>query len=161
MAKHIITQITDDLDGSEADQTVEFAIDGVNYEIDLNDKNATELRDYLQRYTNAGTRLARAAPVQRRPGARTSTVAYSNREQNTAIRDWARKHGYEMSSRGRIPQTIVDAFNDPNSRSAKPAPVQESLVEVPAEPEKAPAAPAKRAAKKAPAAAFRAQKTSA
>ena len=59
MAKQVITLLTDDLDGSEADHTVEFGLDGVNYTIDLSEKNAGKLRKALERYIAAGTRVGR------------------------------------------------------------------------------------------------------
>ena len=78
MAKQVITLLTDDLDGGEADRTVEFGLDGVNYTIDLSEKNAGKLRKALDPYLGAATRVGRsstaAAPVVRR-GAPASTEA--------------------------------------------------------------------------------------
>ena len=113
MARKIITLLTDDLDGSEADRTVEFGLDGVNYTIDLSEKNAGKLRQVLEPYIAAGTRAGRAGGERRSPGrGRTeSGVTRSSRDQNQAIREWAGKNGYELSSRGRIPASIVHAFN--------------------------------------------------
>jgi hypothetical protein len=67
MAKQVITLLTDDLDGSEADRTVEFGLDGANCTIDLSDKNAGKLRKALQPYIAAGSRVGRGA-VDRRGG---------------------------------------------------------------------------------------------
>ncbi len=55
MAKQVVTLLTDDLDGSEADRTVEFGLDGVHYTIDLSEKNAGKLRQVLEPYISAGT----------------------------------------------------------------------------------------------------------
>ena len=60
MAKQVITLLTDDLDGGEADRTVEFGLDGVNYTIDLSEKNAGKLRKALDPYLNVATRVGRS-----------------------------------------------------------------------------------------------------
>ena len=114
MAKKIITVLTDDLDGGDADRTVEFGLDGVNYTIDLSDKNAGKLRTILQPYLDAGSRVGRGRVDGR--GARQVPAASSrsNRDQNQAIREWAGKNGYEVSERGRIPTSIVDAYHQSN-----------------------------------------------
>ena len=112
MAKQVITLLTDDLDGSEADRTVEFGLDGASYTVDLSDKNAGKLRKALEPYIAAGSRLGRGA-VDRRAGRSGRVLAAgsrSSREQNQAIREWAAKNGYEVSERGRIPTSVVEAF---------------------------------------------------
>ena len=46
MAKKVTVTLVDDFDGDgPADETVEFSIDGVSYEIDLSVKNAKRLMD--------------------------------------------------------------------------------------------------------------------
>jgi nucleoid-associated protein Lsr2 len=112
MAKQIITRLTDDLDGSEADRTVEFALDGVNYTIDLSEKNAGKLRKALDPYLENAVRVGRAPAggrITSRSGAAPS--ARSTRDQNQAIREWAKQNGHEVSERGRIPVGVVEAFN--------------------------------------------------
>jgi len=112
MAKQLITLLTDDIDGSEADRTVEFGLDGVTYTIDLSDKNAGKLRKALDPYLAAASRVGRGT-ANGRIATRTTTAAPSraNRDQNQAIREWAGKNGYEVSERGRIPSSIVEAFH--------------------------------------------------
>lgn len=111
MAKQVITLLTDDLDGGDADRTVEFALDGVNYTIDLSDKNAGKLRKALDPYLSAASRVGRASGS-RRVGSRAAAAPMrSNRDQNQAIREWASKNGHEISGRGRIPTSIVEAFH--------------------------------------------------
>jgi hypothetical protein len=108
MAKQVITVLTDDLDGGDADRTIEF---GLNYTIDLSEKNAGKLRKALDPYLTVASRLGRTA-VNSRIASRTAAVsARSNRDQNQAIREWAAKNGYEVSKRGRIPSSIVEAFH--------------------------------------------------
>ena len=112
MAKQVVTLLTDDLDGGEADRTVEFGLDGVNYTIDLSEKNAGKLRKALDPYIAAGTRVGRGG-LDRRGGGRgraATAGGRSSREQNQAMREWAAKNGYEVSERGRIPTSVVEAF---------------------------------------------------
>jgi Lsr2 len=111
VAKQIIQKLVDDLDGGDADETVKFALDGIQYEIDLSDKNATKLRDILAPYVGGGTRVARGGVVVGGRAARGRGGATADREQNKAIREWAKKAGKEISDRGRIPQEIVDEFH--------------------------------------------------
>ena len=111
MAKQIVTLLTDDLDGGEADRTVEFGLDGVNYTIDLSEKNAGKLRKALDPYLNVATRVGRSNADR---GARRTAPAgtgRASRDQNQAIREWAAKNGYEVSERGRIPSSIVEAYH--------------------------------------------------
>ena len=110
MAKQIITVLTDDLDGGDADRTVEFGLDGVNYTIDLSEKNIGKLRKALDPYLAAASRTGRAGSggrIASRPAAPTR----AHRDQNQAIREWAAANGHEVSERGRIPKAVVDAFH--------------------------------------------------
>ena len=68
MAKQIIHKLVDDLDGGDADETVKFALDGVQYEIDLSKDNAAKLRDVFAPYVGAGTRVGRGRRGRRWPG---------------------------------------------------------------------------------------------
>lgn len=109
MAQKVFVEMVDDLDGSPADETIQFGVDGAEYEIDLSNENASELRSFIAQYVEHGRRVGgrkRAAGVAPRGG--TTSV---DREQNQAIRTWARKEGYEVSDRGRIPSEVIDAYN--------------------------------------------------
>ncbi len=162
MAKQIITRITDDLDGSSADETVRFALDGNGYEIDLNSRNAKELRTFLERYMEAGTRTGRigqGAQLQRHSPQRSAVVsARGNREQNSDIREWAERNGYNVAERGRIPHEVQQAYfdNRPNPRATAPAldDDEDVLEEIEQPP------PAAKPAKTAPAVSFKPEKTS-
>ena len=106
-------KLIDDLDGDTADETVEFGIDGKVYEIDLSKGNAGKLRDALASYVAA----ARRAGGRRRSGSVASAPARRpsiDREQNQAIRDWARKRGMKVSDRGRIPAEVLEAYHQEN-----------------------------------------------
>lgn len=109
MATQTTVTLVDDLDGSAAAETVEFALDGVTYEIDLNEKNAKKLRDALNNYLAAARPVSKAGRGGARRGRRTQ-ITGNSREYLAAVRTWARKNGYEVSDRGRIAQTILDAF---------------------------------------------------
>ncbi|BEL11003.1 Lsr2 family protein [Actinoplanes philippinensis] len=111
MAKQIIHKLVDDIDGVDADETVKFALDGIQYEIDLSEKNAAKLREVFEPYLKHGTKVARGGVVVGGRAARGRGGATADREQNKAIREWAKKSGKEISDRGRIPQEIVDEFH--------------------------------------------------
>ena len=114
MARKVQVILSDDLDDSiSADETVSFALDGTTYEIDLSEKNAAELRDVFGKYVSA------ARKVSSRGGSRASGAGRSratggggrmDREQAGAIREWARKNGHAVSDRGRIPASVVEAY---------------------------------------------------
>ena len=114
MARQTIHLLVDDLDGGDADETVTFALDGVQYEIDLSKKNAADLRDKMARYVAAATKLGRGG-VQR-GSVRRGRPAVSDTDQNKAIREWAAAKGLPVSDRGRIKREIVDQFHAENSR---------------------------------------------
>lgn len=105
MAKRIIHQLVDDLDGGVLEQgegeTVLFSLDGVAYEIDLSNTNAASLRDALGGYTRAGRRVG--------AGARRAAGA-STKGETAAIRQWAAENGHTVSDRGRIPAPIVAEY---------------------------------------------------
>jgi hypothetical protein len=50
VASKTVVELFDDLDGGRADETVRFALDGVEYEIDLSRTNAAALRDVLAEF---------------------------------------------------------------------------------------------------------------
>jgi hypothetical protein len=107
--KHIVTLI-DDLDGGSAEETVEFALDGTRYEIDLSKKNAAALRDSLANYV-ANARRGRGGRSSGPSSRRSGRAARGDREQTQAIRAWARKNGHKVGDKGRIPATVLEAYN--------------------------------------------------
>jgi hypothetical protein len=103
--------LLDDIDGGEADETVTFAVDGVQYEIDLSKKNAAKMREVLACYVDAGSKVGRAGggPVRAAaPGGRGLAIVDS--DQSRVIRKWAQGKGIAVSGRGRIKQEIVDRY---------------------------------------------------
>jgi hypothetical protein len=104
--------LIDDIDGSDADETVTFALDGVGYEIDLSKTNAAKMRAGLARYIDAGTRIGRRGPTAARgTSSRGRGPAKVDRDQTRAVREWARAKGLDVSDRGRIKQEVVDRYN--------------------------------------------------
>jgi hypothetical protein len=102
MAKQTTVTLIDDMDGSKAEGTIRFALEGVEYEIDLNAKNAKALRTALKPYVAAGRRLAKA-----RAGSKRSAGG-SDAE---SIRTWARANRLNVSSRGRISSEVRQAYD--------------------------------------------------
>ncbi|GLZ50357.1 Lsr2 family protein [Actinomycetospora sp. NBRC 106375] len=117
MAQKTVVSLIDDLDQTEADETVEFGLDGITYEIDLSDKNATRLReafdDYVEhaRRQNGRRRLSATARSSGRRNGSSASSSAADREQNQAIREWARRQGMTVSDRGRIPSEVTDAYH--------------------------------------------------
>ncbi|NLI18710.1 MAG: Lsr2 family protein [Actinomycetales bacterium] len=103
MAKKSVVQLVDDIDKSLATQTVAFALDGVSYEIDLNDAHAAELRDAFAPW------VAHAQRVGGRKSTR-AAAAPSAGSDAAKIREWARAKGLEVSERGRIPAEVREAY---------------------------------------------------
>jgi nucleoid-associated protein Lsr2 len=106
VAQKIQTLFIDDIDGSEAEGTVRFALDGAEYEIDLNAKHAEELRKALSRYVEAARRSSGSARRPARTGRRTATSGLNT----TEVREWAKAQGIEVKDRGRVPAELVVRF---------------------------------------------------
>ena len=106
MAQKIQTLFIDDLDGSEAEGTVRFGLDGTEYEIDLNTEHAQALRDALARYVGAARRPGGSA---RRP-ARSGRRAPTGGVDSTQVREWAKAQGIDVKDRGRVPAELVVKF---------------------------------------------------
>lgn len=107
MARQETVTVVDDLDGSEAAGTVDFALEGKSYEIDLSEKNTARLRDTLAEFVAAARR---AGGRGRRAHVMSDVPARANREETAAIREWARQNGHEVAERGRIPKNVVEAY---------------------------------------------------
>jgi hypothetical protein len=109
MAQRVQVILVDDINGGEATETVEFGLDGVTYEIDLNDENATRLREELATWIGQARRSGGRRQTRRRPGGGAAAPAGSN-EDLAKIREWGRENGYKVSSRGRVSQEVRDAY---------------------------------------------------
>ncbi|WP_430336149.1 histone-like nucleoid-structuring protein Lsr2 [Rhodococcus sp. ACT016] len=106
MAQKFVVELIDDLDGEPIDvggETISFAVNGVEYSIDLNDKNATEFHRKLDYYIKYATRVRRRKTVK-------SARPTSNGAEASRIREWAVANGYSVSARGRIAADITEAY---------------------------------------------------
>lgn len=123
MAQRVHVQMVDDLDGSEASQTVPFSLDGVTYEIDLSEENASALRDELNRYVAAarrvGGRKVRLATGQSLAG---SSSGGTDRERNRLVREWAQANGYQVADRGRLSSEIIAGYEADQAAQNAPEP---------------------------------------
>ncbi len=109
MAQKITTLFIDDIDGGAAEGTVRFALDGTEYEIDLNAKHSEELRSALGKYVTHARKMGSAARRGGRAAGRASrgTGPALN---TTEIRNWARENGYDIKDRGRVPADLVAKY---------------------------------------------------
>lgn len=103
MAQRVEVVLVDDLDGGPADETVQFSLDGVSYEIDLNAANAQALREAVAVYLGHGRRVG----GRRSTGRKGSSARSSD---SSAIRAWAKEQGLPVNERGRIPADIVAKY---------------------------------------------------
>lgn len=99
MAQRIVT--VDDLDGSSDAVTTVFSVDGTTYEIDLSEANRAKLLDALAPFIDKARKTAK-------PAAKRNRKAAGN---GAEIREWAAANGHKVSSRGKVPQEVIDAFN--------------------------------------------------
>jgi hypothetical protein len=101
MAQRVEVILEDDIDGSPADETVRFALNGTSYEIDLSSANAQALRGALGRYVEHARKASGASRQARGPRRRADT---------SAVRAWARERGMEVNDRGRIPASVMKEY---------------------------------------------------
>lgn len=103
MAQKVNIVLVDDIDGSEASETVKFGLDGVTYEIDLNEGNASALREAMSGYIGHARKVTGGA----RRGAARRTSSSNTKD----VREWARANGYDVSERGRISADVQQAYD--------------------------------------------------
>lgn len=106
MATKVLTQITDDLDGSDDASTIAFSVDGVTYEIDLSERNAKKLHAAVRPYVEAGRRVAGRT----RAGRRRPSLADARGFSTAKIREWAKSNGVQIGEKGRIPNEIMENY---------------------------------------------------
>ena len=112
MTQKTVILLTDDLDGSDADETVTFGLDGQSYEIDLSEENAADLRERVDEWSQHARKAGGRAGARGVPRPRSSTPPPSALKEDVAeIREWARSAGHQVSPRGRIAQKIREAYH--------------------------------------------------
>lgn len=110
MAQKVEVSFVDDIDGSDAEGTVRFALDGADYEIDLNADHADGLRKAFATYVAHGRKVgARRAGR----GGRRATASGLN---TTEVREWARSQGIEVKERGRVPGDVIARYREAVSK---------------------------------------------
>ena len=102
MAQKVNIVLVDDIDGSTADETVSFGLDGKEYEIDLTVKNAKKLRDALAPFVGHARRAS--------SGRRRATRSGGSGPSPAEIRTWARNNGFEVPDRGRVSARVREAY---------------------------------------------------
>ncbi|BBZ27142.1 protein lsr2 precursor [Mycolicibacterium madagascariense] len=107
---------TDDVDGTPADETVDFGIDGVRYEVDLSSANAAILRGVIAQWAERGRRVDRRRVRHLVPA--DPWRRYVSSGERVAIRQWCVDNGYQVGGRGPLPFHLVDAFRAANSSGA-------------------------------------------
>lgn len=108
VAQRVQVLLVDDLSGEEAQETVRFALDGADYEIDLTDEHAAKLRSELEPYLSKGRRVRPGATA--RPAKPASGTSAASRDETRQIREWAQQNGFAPSDRGRISKEIREAY---------------------------------------------------
>lgn len=108
MAQRVNVVLVDDLDGSDAVETVSFALDGVDYEIDLNDKHAGELRNALALYIGHGRRTG--GRRRKASSGKAAKASSAGEPSASEIRAWARDNGWDVPERGRVAAEVREAY---------------------------------------------------
>jgi hypothetical protein len=108
VAQKIQVLLVDDLDGGEAEGTVRFGLDGVEYEIDLSAEHAEALRAALAPFIGAARRSQAAGRRPTQGGRRAATSGVGT----TEVREWARAQGIEVKDRGRVPAEVIARFKE-------------------------------------------------
>ncbi|PID98585.1 MAG: hypothetical protein CSA83_00490 [Actinomycetales bacterium] len=106
MALKITKSLVDDIDESPATGTVTFALNGVNYSIDLNEVHQAELEAAFQPYIAHATRVS---------GRRAVKKSSESSSKTAEIREWAASEGLKIADRGRIPAEIIQAYEKAHS----------------------------------------------
>lgn len=106
MVQRVEIQLVDDFDGGTAEETVTFALDGAQYDIDLSKDNAATLRGAVQEWTEHARRTR---------GGRKRVRRTDLGPTPKVVRRWAQAHGYTLSDRGRVPAEIRAAYDRANT----------------------------------------------
>src|SRR5437763_6154593 len=118
MAQKVQVILVDDVDGGEAAETVSFALDGVSYEVDLSEKNASALRDALGPWVGHARRVggrsssgrSRAATSAGGSGRSRGSGGSAGKHDLADVRSWARDNGFKVSDRGRVSSEVIAAY---------------------------------------------------
>lgn len=115
MAQKVVREFIDDIDGSAAERTFTFAVDGTAYEIDLSSENIAEFTSAIGGFIESARKVKSTS---RRQRSASTTDLRQRRERLNEVREWARKNGYSVSERGRISAEVLAAFDNRGSAAA-------------------------------------------
>jgi len=116
MAQKVIREFIDDIDGTVAERTFSFAVDGTNYEIDLSTSNIAEFKAAIGGFLESARKVKGDGRK-----ARASSGVRQDREQLRAVREWAKANGLSVSDRGRISAEVREKFDAAHQNSSAPA----------------------------------------
>lgn len=117
MAKRIVEQLVDDIDGTDGASTIHFGWQGAEYEIDLNSANAAVFEKAMSPYVKVARRVSTRSRT-RKPAAANGRT--TSREELAEIRAWATANGYTVADRGRIPASVAEAYRTGTPAAAGP-----------------------------------------
>ena len=112
MARQTFITLIDDITGDEGAETVAFSFQGQSYEIDLSTKNAQAFAKDMSKYIEHARKTGRATGTSRSPRGNSANRGYDLE----ALRDWARENGHALPARGRIRQSVIDAYKAAGGR---------------------------------------------
>jgi len=118
VAQKVVREFIDDIDGSPAERTFTFAVDGVVYEIDLSSDNIAEFKSAIGGFIESARKVKTAAGSSQRQRGASTTDLRQRRERLNEVREWARNNGYSVSDRGRVSAEVLAAFDNRNSATA-------------------------------------------
>ena len=117
MAQKVVREFIDDIDGSVAERTFTFTVDGTAYEIELSSENIAEFKAAIGGFIESARKVKATSNGQRQRGA-SPTDLRERRERLNQVREWARKNGYSVSDRGRLSAEVLAAFENQGSATA-------------------------------------------
>lgn len=118
MVTRIHTKLLSDLDGEEATHTTRFGLDGKEYSIDLTDEQDDELREFMAKYVTSAQKITTGRPgpsAYRQQAIPAYQSQQARRDELTEMRAWARSKNIDVAERGRVPQSIIDMYNNRHS----------------------------------------------
>jgi Lsr2 len=115
VAQKVVREFIDDIDGSPAERTFTFAVDGTAYEIDLSSENIAEFKSAIGGFIESARKVKAVSNGQRRQRGASTTDVRERRERLNEVREWARKNGYSVSDRGRVSAEVLAAFENRDS----------------------------------------------
>ena len=115
MAQKVVREFIDDIDGSAAERTFTFAVDGTVYEIELSSANIAEFQSAIGGFIESARKVRATSNGQRQRGGSPTDDLRERRERLNEVREWARKNGYSVSDRGRVSAEVLAAFENQGS----------------------------------------------